>query len=99
AGRDLFARAAAIYAERYGDPEGRIPAQFQLLFLTGWMPHESQQVPLRPGSARRRLADALGTVEQPAGDRAGPEQWRTTRLGYSKLGSMATKGLWAGGMG
>ena len=74
AGRDLFARTAALYAERYGNPEGRIPAQFQLLFLTGWMPHESQQSPLRPGSARRRLADALGTVEQPAGDRARPKQ-------------------------
>src|SRR5262249_53343271 len=74
AGRDLFARAAALYTERYGDPEGRIPAQFQLLFLTGWAPHESQQAPLRPGSARQRLADALGTVEQSAGDRARPKQ-------------------------
>jgi NADH dehydrogenase [ubiquinone] 1 alpha subcomplex assembly factor 5 len=72
AGRALFARAAALYCERHGN-EGRVPAQFQLLFLTGWAPHESQQSPLRPGSARHRLAEALGTIEQPAGDRARPK--------------------------
>jgi NADH dehydrogenase [ubiquinone] 1 alpha subcomplex assembly factor 5 len=73
AGRELFARAAALYAERHGNAQGRVPAQFQLLFLTGWRPHESQQSPLRPGSARHRLAEALGAVEQPAGDRARPK--------------------------
>ena len=72
AGRDLFARAAALYAERHGDAEGRIPARFRLLFLTGWAPHESQQRPRSPGSATQRLADALGTVERPANDRAKP---------------------------
>ena len=72
AGRDLFARAAALYGERHGDAQGRIAARFRLLFLTGWAPHESQQHPQTPGSASRRLAEALGTVERPAGDAAKP---------------------------
>jgi NADH dehydrogenase [ubiquinone] 1 alpha subcomplex assembly factor 5 len=72
AGRDLFARAVALYAERHGDAQGRIAARFRLLFLTGWAPHESQQRPQLPGSAARPLAEALGTVERPAGDRAKP---------------------------
>ncbi|HXQ40292.1 MAG TPA: methyltransferase domain-containing protein [Candidatus Udaeobacter sp.] len=71
-GRDLFARAVALYAERHSDAEGRIAARFRLLFLTGWAPHESQQRPQLPGSAARRLADALETVERPAGDGAKP---------------------------
>jgi SAM-dependent methyltransferase len=57
--RSLFARAAAIYAARFGDEAGRLRATFELIFLTGWAPHDSQQKPLRPGSARTRLADAL----------------------------------------
>jgi NADH dehydrogenase [ubiquinone] 1 alpha subcomplex assembly factor 5 len=57
--RDTLLRAAAIYQERFGDEAGRIPASFQVLTLTGWSPHESQQKPLRPGSAVARLADAL----------------------------------------
>jgi len=73
AGRALFPRAAALYAGRHEDSEGRIPARFQLIFLTGWAPHDSQQKPLRPGSARHRLAGALGTSEQSAGDRARPK--------------------------
>lgn len=64
-------RALEIYVDRYGDAEGRIPATFEIIFLTGWAPHESQQKPLRPGSAKMRLADALGTVEKPAGDKVG----------------------------
>jgi NADH dehydrogenase [ubiquinone] 1 alpha subcomplex assembly factor 5 len=72
AGRNLFPRAAALYAERHADAEGRIAARFRLLFLTGWAPHDSQQRPQSPGSAAKRLADALGTVERPAGDRAKP---------------------------
>ncbi|MDB5424416.1 MAG: SAM-dependent methyltransferase [Phenylobacterium sp.] len=63
--RTLLARAAAIYLERFGDVEGRVPATFEIITLTGWAPHESQQQPLRPGSAKMRLADALGTVEHP----------------------------------
>jgi len=59
----LFARAAEIYADSFGDGEGRIPATFELITLTGWAPDASQPQPLRPGSARTRLADALGTRE------------------------------------
>jgi NADH dehydrogenase [ubiquinone] 1 alpha subcomplex assembly factor 5 len=73
AGSALFARAAALYAERHGDAGGRVPARFELVFLTGWAPHDSQQRPLRPGSARRSLAGALDTVERPAGEKARPK--------------------------
>jgi SAM-dependent methyltransferase len=61
--RTVLARAAEIYVERFGDADGRIPATFEIITLTGWSPHESQQQPLRPGSAKMRLADALGVVE------------------------------------
>ncbi|MBX6321506.1 MAG: methyltransferase domain-containing protein [Rhodospirillaceae bacterium] len=61
--RRLMARAAAIYHEHHGDAGGRVPATFQVLFLTAWAPHPAQQRPLRPGSARTRLADALGATE------------------------------------
>lgn len=71
--RTMMLRAAQIYAERFADPDGRIPATFELIWLSGWSPHESQQKPLRPGSAKMRLADALNTVEHSAGEKAGPE--------------------------
>ncbi len=61
--RATLMRAAEIYAERFSDPDGRLRATFEILWLSGWAPHESQQKPLRPGSARSRLADALGTAE------------------------------------
>ena len=61
--RDTLARAFAIYAERFATGTGRIAATFDILTLTGWAPHERQQQPLRPGSAKTRLADALGTSE------------------------------------
>jgi len=70
--RATLARAAAIYRERYGLGDGRIPATFEILFLTGWVPDAAQPKPLRPGSARHRLADALSAVEFPAGDRVAP---------------------------
>jgi NADH dehydrogenase [ubiquinone] 1 alpha subcomplex assembly factor 5 len=54
-----LARAAVIYAERFSDAAGRIPATFEILFLCGWAPHPSQPQPLRRGSATSRLADAL----------------------------------------
>ncbi|HEX3862556.1 MAG TPA: methyltransferase domain-containing protein [Stellaceae bacterium] len=57
--RATFARAAQIYAERFGDADGRIPATFEILFLCGWAPHPSQPLPLPRGSATARLADAL----------------------------------------
>lgn len=63
-GRRFFERAAEIYAERFSDPDGRIRASFAIVNLSGWAPHESQQKPLRPGSAKTRLADALGTTEK-----------------------------------
>ena len=69
--RAVLARACEIYAERFSEPDGRVVATFDIITLTGWAPHPDQQKPLRPGSAKMRLADALGTHEQPAGDRAG----------------------------
>lgn len=62
--RRTLLRAAEIYAERFSDTDGRLRATFEILWLSGWVPHESQQKPLRPGSAKARLADALGTAEQ-----------------------------------
>lgn len=62
--RQIFLRAAEIYARDNADPDGRLRATFELIFLSGWAPHESQQKPLRPGAARMRLADALGTEEK-----------------------------------
>jgi hypothetical protein len=62
--RETLMRAAAIYADRFADPDGRLRATFDVLWLSGWAPHESQQKPLRPGSAKMRLADALKVPEQ-----------------------------------
>jgi SAM-dependent methyltransferase len=67
--RALIARAADIYARDYSDSDGRIRATFEIVTLTGWTPHESQQKPLRPGSAKMRLADALGVTEISAGEK------------------------------
>jgi SAM-dependent methyltransferase len=61
--RTVLARTAEIYVERFAGPDGRVPATFEILTLTGWAPHESQQQPLKPGSAKVRLADALGVTE------------------------------------
>ena len=69
--RATLMRAGEIYREKFGLPDGRVPATFDIVIVTGWAPHESQQKPLRPGSAKTRLADALGTVEHPAGDKTG----------------------------
>lgn len=63
--RRFFLRAAEIYAERFSDPDGRVRATFSVIYLSGWAPHESQQKPLKPGSAKQRLSTALGTKEQP----------------------------------
>jgi SAM-dependent methyltransferase len=70
-GRAVLLRGAEIYAARHGGADGRVAATFEPIFLHGWAPHESQQQPLRPGSARLRLADALGTVERSAGEKTG----------------------------
>lgn len=72
--RGVLVRATEIYARRFAGDGGRIPATFEIVTATGWRPHESQQEPLRPGSARMRLADALGTREIPAGEKARPRR-------------------------
>ena len=69
--RAMLARTLALYAERYADAEGRVPATFEIAFLHGWAPSPDQPQPLRPGSATTRLADALGTEERSAGEKAG----------------------------
>lgn len=69
--RATLVRALEIYADRFSDPDGRVRATFELIWLSGWAPHESQQKPLRPGSAQARLADALGVPERPAGEKPG----------------------------
>ena len=66
--RDTLAAMLAHYAEGHG-ADGKLLTTFETVFLTGWSPHESQQQPLRPGSAKARLADALGTAEIPAGEK------------------------------
>ena len=66
--RAVFLRAAQLYADRHAGSDGRIPATFDIVFLHGWHPAESQPAPLRPGSAVNRLADALDGTEAPAGD-------------------------------
>ena len=67
--RATLVRAAEIYAARFAQSSGRIVASFEVLFLHGWAPHASQPKPLKPGSAARRLADALDSVEQSAGEK------------------------------
>jgi NADH dehydrogenase [ubiquinone] 1 alpha subcomplex assembly factor 5 len=70
--RTTLLQAAERYRQLYCAADGRVPATFQVIFLTAWAPDASQPKPLRPGSAAARLADALGTEEIPAGDRARP---------------------------
>ncbi len=65
--RATLLRAAEIYGERFTRPSGRVVASFEVLFLHGWAPHESQPRPLKPGSAVHRLADALGVPEHSTG--------------------------------
>jgi SAM-dependent methyltransferase len=71
--RAVLLRAAELYAERFADPDGRLRASFEIVWLSGWAPHESQQKPLRPGSAKARLADALGVTEVGTGEKPGGE--------------------------
>jgi hypothetical protein len=72
--RATLARLLEVYGERFADPDGRIRATFEIVWLSGWAPHASQQQPLKPGSAKVRLADALGTREQSAGEKAGSDK-------------------------
>jgi len=68
--RRTLTRAEAIYCARHSLPDGTVSATFEIVYLSGWSPDASQQQPLRPGTAAKRLADALGTTEHPAGDKA-----------------------------
>ena len=61
--RGILMRAAALYVEKFGDADGRIPATFEIVNLAGWAPHESQQKPLPRGSAKVRMADVFGVTE------------------------------------
>ena len=61
--RAIFDHAGKLYKDNFADADGRITATFELIFLTGWAPDESQPKPLRPGSAKQRLSDALKTDE------------------------------------
>jgi SAM-dependent methyltransferase len=69
--RATLLRMAEVYAERFADPDGRLRATFEIVWLSGWAPHPDQQKPLQPGSAKTRLADALGTREIAAGEKPG----------------------------
>ena len=66
--RAVIGRAAELYQEWFADPDGRVRATFEIISASGWAPHESQQAPLKPGSAKTRLADALGVKEHRPGD-------------------------------
>jgi SAM-dependent methyltransferase len=70
--RQTLLAAARRYHDAFADAAGRVPATFQVIYLTAWAPDPSQPRPLRPGSARSRLAAALETAEIPAGVKADP---------------------------
>ena len=69
--RATLRRMVEIYGERFADADGRLRATFEIVWLSGWAPHPSQQKPLAPGSAQTRLADALGTTEISTGEKTG----------------------------
>jgi len=70
--RSILLRACEIYTQRFPASGGRVTATFEIIHLTGWTPDASQPKPLQPGSARKRLADALDTQELSAGQKADP---------------------------
>ncbi|MEM7650658.1 MAG: methyltransferase domain-containing protein [Pseudomonadota bacterium] len=67
-GKALFMNAAAHYADHFSDDDGRIQTSFEIIYLIGWAPADTQQKPLKPGSAENRLADALKTEEIKTGE-------------------------------
>jgi SAM-dependent methyltransferase len=69
--RATLQHMAEIYAQRFADDDGKVRATFEIVWLSGWAPHPDQQQPLKPGSAKARLADALGTREISTGEKAG----------------------------
>jgi hypothetical protein len=62
--RATMLRMAQIYAERFADADGRIRATFDVIWMSGWAPHESQQQPLKPGSAKASLEAAVKKVKR-----------------------------------
>ena len=70
--RATLMEAAAAYQRHHAAKDGRIPATFEVIYLGAWAPHPSQPKPLAPGSASKRLAEALDAPEQPAGDKTRP---------------------------
>ena len=62
--RATLLRMAQIYSERFADPDGRIRVTFDVIWLSGWAPHESQQKPLQPGSAKASLAEAVKGIKK-----------------------------------
>jgi NADH dehydrogenase [ubiquinone] 1 alpha subcomplex assembly factor 5 len=69
--RAVIMKAARLYHEKFADQDGYVPATFHVIYAIGWAPHESQPKPLKPGSARNRLAEALKTDEVSSGEKAG----------------------------
>ena len=69
--KTLFVSTAQAYAAEQAGDDGKIPATFEIINFAGWAPHPDQPKPKRPGSAKARLADALGVKEESAGDKAG----------------------------
>lgn len=69
--REILMRAMAYYQEQFSEPDGRLRASFEILTISGWSPSPDQPKPLRPGSAKARLSDALGVKEHKTGDKAG----------------------------
>lgn len=63
--RATMLRMAEVYAERFADPDGRIRATFDIVWLSAWAPHDSQQKPLRPGSAKASLEAAVRKARKP----------------------------------
>ncbi len=78
--RTIAARAAAIYAERFADRDGRIRATFDFVALSAWAPHESQPKPLKPGSASARLEDAVAAARRKTPPESG--SWRRQASGH-----------------
>ena len=80
----LSRRVLTAAMARHARDGERLSTTFDIVYLTGWAPHESQQKPLRPGSAKARLADALGVEENSAGDKAGPAG-RSAEAGHDRI--------------
>ena len=72
--RATLLKALSLYDEMYRQPDGRVPATFDIVYLTGWAPDASQPLPLAPGSAKARLSSALDVDERSAGEKAGPPE-------------------------